>query len=657
MASEKADLPHDTDSLPPHYASSEAFTDSPPPAYRKASTVRLQITRWICLTILLAGFLTGFFILAHSYLKLAHAPQECHCPPSIELLPHTPEALVQAKALPLELLGNKGEMPNMEAFGNGIEEDANSIQMEDARSRQMDIDIPLEEEVMEDLAAAERTIEEEVNDLQSLTEDQSEDQRDQEEPPKDVKLPIDMLLGNPALAGKDVQCKVEKKIQNLGGGILSKTIMVICDDNEDQPEETKSEIEVRPLGPVGGSSFPRPPLSLLAPIFQMMKNRAQARLQGQMKPKIVLRRLPQPINPFQQHFNGPMPSARPFPFPVEDLSQERRSFPENLPFPGNFHPNMQPHMADLHRPQEEQEAPKNMLFREDLNEPAFDEEPMMIQNDSPIRVIHQGSLPQFPEAIKQILSKIVSGREERMNEEHQENNNEGAMPHPEHLISFKAFPESPRSIEDMAPPKSKMLLPFPFRAMKIGSRGARKLNIHEEHPEDSFDLPEAVPRAIPNPVTLPSHPDLRFFPGNFIRLNMPIKSRAMTHMEMKSSPNSLVMNPSEIPEHFGPPREHSIVEEGPQMVAQESPLELVRPLQGRMGFVREIESDAEVLVHPDEVMAHPEEVVMAHSEDVRAHPDEVMAHPEEVMVHPVEVLAQPDLPSINQPEHHIINVN
>jgi len=93
------------------------------------------------------------------------------------------------------------------------------------------------------------------------------------------------------------------------------------------------------------------------------------------------------------------------------------------------------------------------------------------------------------------------------------------------------------------------------------------------------------------------------------------------------------------------------------MVAQESPLELVRPLQGRMGFVREIESDAEVLVHPDEVMAHPEEVVMAHSEDVRAHPDEVMAHPEEVMVHPVEVLAQPDLPSINQPEHHIINVN
>jgi len=636
MASEKADLPHDTDSLPPHYASSEAFTDSPPPAYRKPSTVRLQITRWICLTILLVGFLTGFFILAHSYLKLAHSPQQCHCPESIELLPRTPEALVQAKALPLELLGNKGEMPNMEAFGNGIEEDASFRQMENARSRQMDIDIPLEEEVMEDLVAAEKTIEEEVNELQNLT----EDQENQEEPPKDVKLPIDMLLGNPALAGKDVKCKVEKKIQNLGGGILSKTIMVICDDNEDQPEETKSEIEVRPLGPVG---VPRPPLSLLAPIFQMMKNRAQARLQGQMKPKIVLRRLPQPMNPFQQPFNGP----RPFPFPVEDLSQERRTFPENLPFPGNFHPNMQPpNMADLH--QEEQEPPKNMLFREDLNEPIFDEEPMMIQNDSPIRVIHQGSLPpQFPEAIKQILSKIVSGREERMIEDRQNNNNnEGAMP----LFAIKAFPENPRSMEDLAPPKSKMLLPFPFRAMKIGSRGARKLNLHEDHPEESFDLPEAVPRAIPNPVTLPSHPDLRFFPGNFIRLNMPIKSRAMTHMEMKNSPNNLAMNPSEIPEHFGPPREHSIVEEDPELVPldQESPLEMVhgpvkmvqgplemiqgplemvqgplemvqgphdmvRPLQGRMGFVREIESDAEVLAH---------------------NPDEV-----------------------NQPEHHIINVN
>ena len=31
MASEKGDLPQDTDSLPPHYATSEAFTDSPPP--------------------------------------------------------------------------------------------------------------------------------------------------------------------------------------------------------------------------------------------------------------------------------------------------------------------------------------------------------------------------------------------------------------------------------------------------------------------------------------------------------------------------------------------------------------------------------------------------------------------------------------------------
>ena len=29
--SEKGDLPQDTDSLPPNYASSEVFTDSPPP--------------------------------------------------------------------------------------------------------------------------------------------------------------------------------------------------------------------------------------------------------------------------------------------------------------------------------------------------------------------------------------------------------------------------------------------------------------------------------------------------------------------------------------------------------------------------------------------------------------------------------------------------
>jgi len=506
MASEKGDLPHDTDSLPPHYASSD-FTDSPPPAYRKPSTVRLQITRWICATILLGGFLTGTFILAHSYL---HRPA-CQCPtlPQFENFPPpTSAALVQGSFVE--------ELPSLNAVDNNLLMKQEKQEEEEPMSRQLDIPLPIEQGEVEE--AMEKAIEEEVEELQNIVE---------EEEKKDIKLPMDMLLGNPALAGKDVECKVEKKIQNLGGGVLSKTIMVTCDDKDEEPTDLK--VEVRPIGPIGGS-FPRPPLSLLAPIFQMMKNRVQGRLERQMKPKIVIRRFPQPLGPFQQPFNGPLPGAHPVPFPFpsaghqieNSFSQEQQQFPEPIPFPSAslIHPNM-PEMEDnneeIQEEEEEEEEPKNMLFREDFDrsepelslfshQPQTENEPMLVQNDSPIKLFHSGGPVPFPEALKQILSKIESAAGQ---------NNA--------WTSINSELPGSRSIDEMAPPKSKMLLPFPFRALKIQNRGARKLNIHEDFPKaDSFDLPEAGPRAIGSPVTLPSPSEMRFFPGNFLRLPMPI---------------------------------------------------------------------------------------------------------------------------------------
>jgi len=450
---------------------------------------------------------------------------------------------VQAGVLP-DVAIQQDIAPKMKEISNTFDE---------VESRQVDIPLPLDkEEVEEDLEIAEKIMEEEVKELQDVAEEG-----------KRVKLPIDMLLGNPALAGKDVQCKVEKKIHNLGNGILSKTIMVTCDDENNDSDESKpqltSQVKLSPLNEAFNSArpMPRPPMSLLAPILKMMASRANARLQRQMnQPKVVLRRFPQSMGPFPQAIKGPMRFSSP--------SFQSMNGPPPPPH-GHFHrPIFTPisqvpeEMEIMHqrsedrRPMpfenmqgEDEHPPKNMLFREDFDreqhqEPLVfrrfpspqsrpdDEDEMMIRRDNPVKVI-RGFPPQIPDAIKQIVSKII---------------NDGAGSDDEQktpVIAIKAVPQM-RSFDDL-PTENKMMLPFPFRAVRVQNRGARKLNLLDDEfshaspfplprgalsaPLQPVEVPEAEGRALDSPVTIPAPQEsspLRFFPGRLVRVPMPLRT-------------------------------------------------------------------------------------------------------------------------------------
>lgn len=393
-------------------------------------------------------------------------------------------------------------------------------------------------------------------------------------------------------AGKDVQCKVEKKVQNLGGGILSKTIMVTCDDDNDDDDSDNTVVTSPFEAMLGSRPSPQPPMSLLAPILKMMAARANARLQRQMQPKGILRRFPQPMimpngvamsGPFPQQFNMPYSAGSfegPMPFHPQMMNsgmphamnfppQSHRSFSSPMPGHGNnmIHENQGPIPFFPQQPQQEEpnfrfndehssqqehfdeqnhDEPQNMLFREDFNEEEphnYSEEPEPIfrpfpaqqpeqpeimehNNRPPIKIV-QGFPPQIPEAIRQIVSHIMKS-----------NNRDGQdMP----VIAIKAVPES-RSIDDeQGPPKSKLLLPFPFRAMRMESRGARKIEDESINSLPPFPLPrgaitaslkplvmpEAAGRALDSPVTLPSPAEmqpLRFFPGRLVRLPVPLRT-------------------------------------------------------------------------------------------------------------------------------------
>jgi len=534
MASEKGDMQQDTDSLPPHYASSEVYSDSPPPAYKKTSTVRLQITRVVCFTILTMGLLVGVFTLAHTYV-IRHT--HCNCETAAEQLPAVSASLVQH--LPHDVPGN-----DIDAAP------------EPARP---DVEVPLDqEEIEEDIMLAEEAAEEESDGLQDLG-----------NPPKNVKLPVNMLLGNPALAGKDVQCKVEKKIQNLGNGVFSKTIMVTCeDDGED--ETTEKDAPISPLESMGPMrAFPRPPMSMLAPILKMMAARANARMQNQISPKVVFSRMPMPgSSPFPKHLGGPiqtmppkmsimpMPSAEnfnskmisgpPMHMPIPRFNQMRSNI---IPMPF-LPPNMiRPKM--INEDDQNDRRPHNMLFREDFHrengpinipespfnsirieeavEPRDEIEEVIIENESPVQVM-RGMPPQIPDAIKEIVSSI-------MNREGQQSDSRRNMP----VIAIKAIPQTFTTDENSTP--NQIRLPFPFRPMKImNARQARKLNIMEPIRDGSISqihgippmnmepvvMPEAGGRALESPVTIPSPPEmqpLRFFPGaGLVRIPVPLRA-------------------------------------------------------------------------------------------------------------------------------------
>jgi len=530
MASEKGDLPHDTDSLPPHYATSEAYSDSPPPAYRKTSTVRLQITRMVCATILTAGLLIGVFSLAHTYVT-----RPCDCS-QVQMQQQAPAAaaLVQHAAV-LPLPGNDltAEQP-----------------------QPLDVEMP---------AAAEETIEEGSEEPENTIEEESDNLQNLDNEPKNVKLPVNMLLGNPALAGKDVQCKVEKKIQNLGNGIFSKTIMVTCEDDgkDDEDETIKKEMPSSPFNQMGPmKAFPRPPISMLAPVLRMMAARANSRRQNSPSPKILLSRMP--LAPFPRHFGKQLPSFSRSEEPSSENEMRPLISEPPMPFPGfnRFSSNIRPIRLPFLTPMndnEQNDRPRNMLFREDLNrqEPVItmhqslnggplnrfpqneepmsdieddDEEEVVVKSESPMKVV-RGFPPQIPEAIKDIISNIMKRGEESGSKRN--------MP----VIAIKAIPQAVSPNDN---PHQQIRLPFPFRPVKISSpRAARKLELGDEEfrpinsppfplPRGAIPsemkpviMPEAGGRALESPVTIPSAPEMspmRFFPGGLVRIPVPLRA-------------------------------------------------------------------------------------------------------------------------------------
>jgi len=602
--SEKGDLHQDTDSLPPHYASSEVYSDSPPPAYRKTSTVRLQITKIVCLTILLGGFLIGSFILAHTYVQ---NQRSCNCEHNAASnLPPMSDALIQANVLPQldnDLVAPKEEEPK---------ESTEPLASDDLqKSRQIDIDIPLnEEEIQADVEMAGRALEEEVEELQRL------DEEEKEVVDKKVKLPMDLLLGNPALTGKDVQCKVEKKIKNLGNGVFSRTIMVKCDDDDDN--KTPQLIRGGPMG-----FPPRPPMSFLAPILKMMASRAEARFQKEQEhpqqqqvmpkivPKIMVARLPiSPMSagpfPFPGPIHGsqmssPMPEDRMIRHNNEEPKQAprkiriiQRSKPEMRIIQGSIRPNMIPFpfmgpRPMNFRPTEEEDAETfkqeptsdNMLFREDFNnrdepphhpfsdveehhgpEEHHHEHPMNMvpefppqhepemnvvgpfhqPEERPIKII-RGVPPQIPDAIKEIVSSIMR----RENEKHHDEGN-NAEEHMKPVIAIKAIPQIATINENEEPqqPAGPMHLPFPFRPVKIiGGRGARKLDLNDEEFQPANNLPFPLPRgAIPAEMQKP----LNMLEAEGRALESPVTIPAPPDMapNMRFFPGGLVRIPLQV---------------------------------------------------------------------------------------------------------------
>ena len=381
-------------------------------------------------------------------------------------------------------------------------------------------------------------------------------------------------------------------MQNLGGGILSKTIIVTCDDDNDDGDNQEEEEPMNiPFGGLLASRpVPAPPMSILAPILKMMAARATARLQRQMQPKPSFRAFPQPfMQPVGMAVNGPFPQ-QPFPAPIHFEGPSSHFEPHShndgpthfhhhngpmhnemgfgpiqgpFPMPGNsiaenpMDTRPIPFMPHRHEPpqQREQEEPvhgsfvpfegeRDAPFREDFmnNRPPFPEptaEPilrvlpaentdMQEDNSPPALKIFHGFPPQMPEALKQIVSRIMNRPENRELADRQP------------IIKIKAIPDPSGETSDNMP-TSKLLLPLPIRAVNMQTRGARKLETNENLNEGSIFpiprgafstgmkphiVPEAAGRALDSPVALPSLselPPLRFFPGKLLRIPVPIR--------------------------------------------------------------------------------------------------------------------------------------
>ncbi|XP_045137041.1 uncharacterized protein LOC123519571 isoform X2 [Portunus trituberculatus] len=265
---EKGDGGSDTVSLPPTYAPSEAYTESPPPAYRggRGSGKTVQIVKLVCVTAVVIAFLSGFFVLASHYMKT----RACTCDPRPLDSVEGRAALLHAGFLPppppaAEALVGEKKVEKVEKKEEEEEINENTLDAGDDPVFGDDQVDALVEEVVE----AEHQLEEEMKEVVEEEEEALQDiLRAQADHMKKIRLPIDLIMGNPNLAGKEVNCEVERRQVPIAPGVMSQTILVTCKDDEDQDKAIP-----RPKPSLNPFPAPRPPMSLIAPLMKMLTSR------------------------------------------------------------------------------------------------------------------------------------------------------------------------------------------------------------------------------------------------------------------------------------------------------------------------------------------------------------------------------------------------
>jgi len=519
--SEKGELPPDQMSLPPNYAPSEAYTESPPPAYPNKKSTVVAVTRMICLTILAGAFMIGFFSLSHSWLKARdsngkHDDRDGIKSGSFIEFPPTPQ--VQA------LVGHKEEEKSMNTIITDInnnepqlndsfnEDDQKSTENSEIQSDdilpKMDEEISSLQQKVNILDQVETEIEDEKHILEDSVQQEFDDVKN------NIKIPLDAILGNPSLAGRDVNCKVERRQKDIGG-LITQAIIVKCNDKVDAPSIPSgmsllsSSSSQRPLGPQ---------LSLFAPIMKMLAAKAKKRAENfnsmnNKTPQIL--NGPKPIimsSTISGPMGGPIRMIRgPMPGPISGP----RPFPINAP---RFPSIRGPIMPGPRRPISNINSSPMANFNENIK--IFDEvqQPKMIpMSISPMRIANGRSIRVLP-----------FGKEPRV---------DSFQNLPNDLPSFQKFPSA-----------------FPIK------------NVHELR-----NFPGPQPRGLNSPIALP---ELRHLPARLLNAYpQPTSSvrlaekaelpKPITHMEMrqpehKSEP---IVTPSFKPEgpEFGPPKIHTVI--------------------------------------------------------------------------------------------------
>ncbi|CAL4068569.1 unnamed protein product [Meganyctiphanes norvegica] len=492
--SEKGDMPPDHGdqvSLPPNYAPSEAYTESPPPAYSNKKSSMVAVTRMVCLTILAGAFMIGFFSLTHSWLQT----RSCNCQhedhdgirsasfvefppaPQVEALVAHKEEEVPENTIITDINNNMSQLeeelneqdkPKLEENGQIMpSDDIHPTIDEEVSALQQEVEI-LEE------------VESELEDERHILEESAQQEFD--EVNKNIKIPLDVILGNPALSGRDVNCKVDRRQQDIGG-LMTQAIIVTCEDKDDGPAITpllSSPSSKRPLGP---------PLSLLAPIMKMLAAKAKQRSQefnsmNLNKPEIIFGAKPVimaskmsgpiegPIRMIRGPFPGPMSGPSPFPMPAPRfLSMRGPNMSGPMRVPNMSGPMRGPNMSGPMR------GPNMSGPRGPMPDPRGSPIPNFNENR---RISDGGRQPKMiPMSINPM--RMANGR------------------------SIRVLPFGKESRPDFFPNLPKDLPPFPNRPPAFPFKNEQELRI----------LPEPQPRGLNSPIALPG---LRILPGRFLNV-------------------------------------------------------------------------------------------------------------------------------------------